>query len=217
MPAKAVLFDQRVNPIHSFDSHPWNFISFNPQARLLALAGFGNLAGKIDVFDRRTLQKITTIDAPNTSYCEWSGDGKSLMTATLSPRLRVDNGIKIWHCTGPLMHVHPIEELYQVFLFFSIYRFFLKSYETYSRGIDLMETKSPRKCTSIRERSPHRTSSFQKCSVERTKYPNPYVLPLLLFSPPSHPNPTPLQSKQASRSVQTPRRTRSSHTINLQT
>jgi len=35
------------------------------------------------------------------------------MTATLSPRLRVDNGIKIWHCTGSLMHVHLVEELYQ--------------------------------------------------------------------------------------------------------
>jgi len=27
--------------------------------------------------------------------------------------LRVDNGIKIWHCTGPLLHVEMIDELYQ--------------------------------------------------------------------------------------------------------
>ncbi|THU92743.1 translation initiation factor eIF-2A [Dendrothele bispora CBS 962.96] len=113
MPAKTVLFDQRVRTIHDFGSAPHNFISFNPQARLLALAGFGNLAGKIDIFDRRTLAKVTTIDAPNTSYCTWSPDGRFLITATLSPRLRVDNGIKIWHCTGPLVHVHLIDELYQ--------------------------------------------------------------------------------------------------------
>jgi translation initiation factor 2A len=35
------------------------------------------------------------------------------MTATLSPRLRVDNGIKIWWCGGQLLHIHPQEHLYQ--------------------------------------------------------------------------------------------------------
>ena len=118
MPAKTVLFDQRVNVTFDFGSLPRNFISFNHQGRLLAIAGFGNLAGKIDVFDRRTLQKVCAIDAPNTSWCEWSADGKFLLTATLSPRLRVDNGIKIWHCTGALMHLHNVEELYQVFTTF---------------------------------------------------------------------------------------------------
>ena len=114
MPAKTVLFDQRVRPLHDFGASPHNFISFNPQGRIIALAGFGNLAGKIEIFDRRTLAKVSTIDAPNTSYCEWSPDGRFLLTATLSPRLRVDNGIKIWHCSGPLMHVQLTEELYQV-------------------------------------------------------------------------------------------------------
>ncbi|KIO20385.1 hypothetical protein M407DRAFT_29964 [Tulasnella calospora MUT 4182] len=113
MPAKTVLFDQRVKVIHDFGIHPRNFIAFNPQGRLLALAGFGNLAGKVEIFDRRSLTKVCEIDAPNTSWCEWSPDGRFLLTATLSPRLRVDNGIKIWHCTGTLMHVHMVEELYQ--------------------------------------------------------------------------------------------------------
>ncbi|KAG9007380.1 hypothetical protein FRB94_014407 [Tulasnella sp. JGI-2019a] len=113
MPAKTVLFDQRVRTIHDFGTNPRNFLAFNPQGRLFALAGFGNLAGKIDIFDRRSLNKVCEIDAPNTSWCEWSPDGRFLLTATLSPRLRVDNGIKIWHCTGPLMHIHMIEELYQ--------------------------------------------------------------------------------------------------------
>ncbi|KAJ8590702.1 translation initiation factor eIF-2A [Rhizopogon salebrosus TDB-379] len=113
MPAKTTLFDQRVRTLHDFGSSPHNYISFNPQGRLVALAGFGNLAGKIDIFDRKTLTKICTIDAPNTSFCEWSPCGRFLLTATLSPRLRVDNGIKVWHCTGGLMHVQMVEELYQ--------------------------------------------------------------------------------------------------------
>ncbi|KAG5735456.1 Eukaryotic translation initiation factor 2A [Termitomyces sp. T112] len=114
MPAKTVIFDQRVRALHDFGAHPHNTISFNPQGRLVLVAGFGNLAGKIDIFDRRTLRQVCTIDAPNTSFCEWSPDGRTLLTATLSPRLRVDNGVKIWHCTGPLLHVQPGEEWYQV-------------------------------------------------------------------------------------------------------
>ncbi|KZO89756.1 translation initiation factor eIF-2A [Calocera viscosa TUFC12733] len=113
MPAKATLFDQRVNPIHNFPMGPRNFVAFSPQGRLIAIAGFGNLSGSIDIYDRRTLNKVTLIEAPNTSWCEWSPDGRYLLTATLSPRLRVDNGIKIWHCTGTLLHVFNQDDLYQ--------------------------------------------------------------------------------------------------------
>lgn len=113
MPAKTTLFDQRAKSVHDFGTAFCNFISFNPQGRLLTLAGFGNLAGKADIYDRRTLNKVTTLDASNTSHCEWSPDGRFLLTATLSPRLRVDNGIKIWHCSGTLVHVQLIDELYQ--------------------------------------------------------------------------------------------------------
>ncbi|CAG7846737.1 Eukaryotic translation initiation factor 2A Short=eIF-2A [Serendipita indica DSM 11827] len=113
MPAKATLFDQRVKPIFEFGAGPHNFVSWNPHGRLVALAGFGNLAGKVEIFDRRTLNKISDIDAPNTSHFEWSHDGTTIMTATLSPRLRVDNGIKLWWCNGTLLHVQLIDELYQ--------------------------------------------------------------------------------------------------------
>jgi len=113
MPAKAMLFDHRARSLHDFGTAFCNFILFNPQARLILMAGFGNLAGKADIYDRRTLTKVTTIDASNTSHCEWSPDGRFLLTATLSPRLRVDNGIKIWHCSGALLHVQHVDELYQ--------------------------------------------------------------------------------------------------------
>jgi translation initiation factor 2A len=113
MPAKQVLFDQRTRVLHDFGTNFHNTVLFNPQGRLILLAGFGNLAGKIEIYDRRTLNKVTTIDGSNTSHCEWSPDGRFLLTATLSPRLRVDNGIKIWHCTGPLLFTQMTDELYQ--------------------------------------------------------------------------------------------------------
>ncbi|KAG8818128.1 hypothetical protein FRC17_010966 [Serendipita sp. 399] len=113
MPAKTTIFDQRVKAIHEFGAHPVNFVSWNPQGRLLALAGFGNLAGKVEIYDRRTLNKIAEIDAPNTSHFEWNYDGTTILTATLSPRLRVDNGIKVWWCSGQLLHVQNTDDLYQ--------------------------------------------------------------------------------------------------------
>ena len=113
MPAKAALFDQRGRLLHDFGNNFYNFVSFNSHGRLVALGGFGNLRGTLDIFDRRSLTKVTTIDAANASFCQWSPDGRFILTATLSPRLRVDNGIKIWHCTGGLMYIALIDDLYQ--------------------------------------------------------------------------------------------------------
>lgn len=114
MPSKTVIFDQRVNLIHDFGLASRNFLLYNPQGRLLCTAGFGNLAGQVDIWDRKTLKKIIQIDAPNTSRLEWSPDGRMILCATLSPRLRVDNGVKIFHYTGALLHVEAIDDLYQV-------------------------------------------------------------------------------------------------------
>ena len=71
------------------------------------------MSGKINVYDRKTFEKVSTVDAPNTTYFEWSPCGRFMLTATLSPRLRVDNCVKIWHCTGQLLHVQMMDELYQ--------------------------------------------------------------------------------------------------------
>ncbi|PKK79284.1 translation initiation factor eIF-2A [Rhizophagus irregularis] len=116
MPAKATLFDHRANPIHEFGTGIFrNTVRFNPQGRyILSLSGFGNLKGEMDIWDRKTLKKIAEIEAPNSSESSWSPDGIYIMTAILSPRLRVDNGYKIWHYTGSLVHNQNIDELLQI-------------------------------------------------------------------------------------------------------
>lgn len=115
MPAKTVLFSHRVNVIADLGTQPRNFVAFNPQGRLFCIAGFGNLSGTVDIWDRENLGKgrAFTMDASNSSVCQWSPDGLFLLTGTLSPRLRVENGVKIWHCSGTLVHVDMIDELYQ--------------------------------------------------------------------------------------------------------
>ncbi|KAH9986565.1 hypothetical protein BJV74DRAFT_844847, partial [Russula compacta] len=60
LPAQVMLFYQHVQPLHDLGTSFFNYISFNPQSQLLLLGGFGNLAGKFDIFGRHSLTKIST-------------------------------------------------------------------------------------------------------------------------------------------------------------
>lgn len=114
MPAKTTIFDQRGNVLHSLAPAARNFISMSPHSRFVLSAGFGNLSGTIDILQREGMKQIASIEAANTTVCEWSPDAQFFMTATTSPRLRVDNGIKIWHVSGKLIYSQDMNELYQV-------------------------------------------------------------------------------------------------------
>lgn len=116
MPAKATIFNDRAVATHSFPLGPRNTITFSPTGRFVLVAGFGNLAGQIDVYDlEKDYRKVCTIESGNPSVCEWSPDSRYIMTATTSPRLRVDNGVRLWHVGGGLMYNEDMVELYSVF------------------------------------------------------------------------------------------------------
>jgi translation initiation factor 2A len=69
----------------------------------------------MDLYDmERNFHKIATVEASNASVCNWSPDGQFILTATTSPRLRVDNGIRIWHVSGSLVYNEEMTELYDV-------------------------------------------------------------------------------------------------------
>lgn len=115
MPAKTTIFNTRAVALHSMPLGPRNTILFSPRGRFVIVAGFGNLAGQMDIYDlEKDYRKICTIEASNPSVCEWSPDERFIMTATTSPRLRVDNGVRIWHVTGGLMYTEDMQELYHV-------------------------------------------------------------------------------------------------------
>lgn len=114
-PAKTTIFDSKANAIHSFALSPRNTILFSPHGKFVLVAGFGNYTGQMDIYDmEKGYQKICTIEAGNPSVCVWSPDGKHILTATTSPRLRVDNGVRIWHVGGGLMYNVELQELYHV-------------------------------------------------------------------------------------------------------
>ena len=115
MPAKTTIFNTRAQATYSFPLGPRNTIIFSPQGRFVLVAGFGNLAGQMDIYDlEKDFQKLCTIEASNASVCEWSPDGQHILTATTSPRLRVDNGVRIWHVGGRLLYNEDLQELYHV-------------------------------------------------------------------------------------------------------
>ncbi|KAK9235433.1 eukaryotic translation initiation factor eIF2A-domain-containing protein [Lipomyces kononenkoae] len=113
MPAKTMLFNYRGETVRTLPLGPRNTILYSPHGRFLILAGFGNLQGEVDIYDRQnSYNKVSTIDASNTSVCEWSPDGRYILFATTSPRLRVDNGVKVFHVTGKLAYVREMTELF---------------------------------------------------------------------------------------------------------
>jgi translation initiation factor 2A len=115
MPAKTVIFNNRAQAIHTFALGPRNTVLFSPHGRYILVAGFGNLAGQMDIYDLdKDYAKVCTIEASNASVCEWSPDGRHILTATTSPRLRVDNGVRIWNASGPLIYNEDFAELYHV-------------------------------------------------------------------------------------------------------
>ncbi|KAF2716191.1 translation initiation factor eIF-2A [Polychaeton citri CBS 116435] len=115
MPAKTTIFNSKAVATHSFNLAPRNTILFSPHGRFVIVAGFGNLAGQMDIYDlEKNYEKVTTIEASNASVCEWSPDGRHILTATTSPRLRVDNGIRVWYAGGGLMYHEEMTELYHV-------------------------------------------------------------------------------------------------------
>lgn len=115
MPAAITFFDARGNSIHSLPEASRNTILYSPHAKYILVAGFGNLPGDIDILDRQDkFKKVASFQASNTSVCKWSPDGRFILTATTSPRLRVDNGLKIWYLNGNLVYQKHYDVLYNI-------------------------------------------------------------------------------------------------------
>ena len=65
MPSRTLIFDKKATPLYELANNYRNYIKWSPCSRLLAISGFGNLNGEIDIWDVEKLQKIGT----NQSNC----------------------------------------------------------------------------------------------------------------------------------------------------
>ncbi len=117
MPSTTSLFDCKCSCLYTFACGAKNLASFNPSGDLVCFGGFGNLAGGVEVWRRGgvgPIGRIGSFEAAGSTLCDWSPDGTHLITATLTPRLRVDNGFRIWTATGRMLGRVQFGELYQV-------------------------------------------------------------------------------------------------------
>ncbi|KAF0879824.1 EIF2A factor, partial [Crocuta crocuta] len=117
MPAKATIFNLKCDPVFDFGTGPRNAAYYSPHGHILVLAGFGNLRGQMEVWDVKNYKLISKPVASDSTYFAWCPDGEHILTATCAPRLRVNNGYKIWHYTGSVLHKHDVPsnaELWQV-------------------------------------------------------------------------------------------------------
>lgn len=110
MPARATLFNSKCEPVFDFGTGSRNTVSFSPHGRFVALAGFGNLNGGVEFWDKNkhALVGKTTLGC-TTSY-SWSPCSRYFIGATTFPRLRVDNSFRVVRFDGKLIHEHKMEE-----------------------------------------------------------------------------------------------------------
>jgi len=114
MPAQTTLFNEKCQKLADFGRAPRNNARWSPCGRLLALAGFGNLNGQMDVWDVKRVRKVGSAVADCGCSIEWSPDSQLLLTAALSPKIRVDNCYTIWRYDGSIYHQCAYPVLYEV-------------------------------------------------------------------------------------------------------
>ena len=106
MPSRSTLYNDKAKALYEFGEAHRNTIVWAPHGRFVCVAGFGNLAGEMDFYDTVKLKKM----GANISHCAvqygWSPDSRYFLTATLAPRMNVDNGYKIFKYNG----IGPIAE-----------------------------------------------------------------------------------------------------------
>lgn len=111
---QTTLFDVKCNPVLDFGTASRNTIRWAPNGKLLCIGGFGNLTGQMDFWDVKNAKIVGTAIAHCAAVCEWAPDSRHFVAAVISPRIRVDNGYKIFRHDGTLVYETAVNELYQV-------------------------------------------------------------------------------------------------------
>ncbi|KAF2350522.1 Translation initiation factor beta propellor-like domain [Trinorchestia longiramus] len=101
-PASCSVFDAKGDLLHSLDEGARNMVMVNPVGNLAMVGGCGNISPRIEVWDLQKATRLCLQECPDVTFMQWSPCGRYLVTATCSPRLRVNNGYRIYHYSGSL-------------------------------------------------------------------------------------------------------------------
>lgn len=121
MPSKAMQFNSLCLPLYQYPISSKNHIRHNPQGSLVSFGAFGNLPGHVEVWTtsprsapKAPPRRVGHFQSQGSSVLEWSPCGRYMLTGILTPRLRVDNGWKMWAWNGSLLLKEDHDELYQI-------------------------------------------------------------------------------------------------------
>jgi len=115
-PSCSALYDATGCQTYSFGTSHRNTVCFSPHSNLLALGGFGNLAGGVSVFHLGEKSVVTQTadfktESPAVSH-GWSPCGLYFLCATTSPRHVMDNGYTVYDHMGKVAHTFSTDCLY---------------------------------------------------------------------------------------------------------
>jgi translation initiation factor 2A len=150
-PMKATLFNESTQVIFEFGTSTRNKCSWAPNGRLLCLAGFGSLTGRMEFWDREKKKMIGQADAKEASVYGWSSDSRLFYTATVTPTLRVSNKIQLWKYNGALLLEKPFDVLYN-----ACWNNYIPVVETTSEETEETDDSenTPKKSQAVKERAP---------------------------------------------------------------
>uniref|UniRef100_A0A914L7H1 Eukaryotic translation initiation factor 2A n=1 Tax=Meloidogyne incognita TaxID=6306 RepID=A0A914L7H1_MELIC len=117
MPSKVTIFNMKGDIIWDIGEGHRNEIHYNPQSTILVTCGFGNISsGRMEFWNLSTRKEISQFCVPHTTHFGWAPDGQHICTSTTAPRLRTDNGYRIWTYQGIKVseHLFEKEELWEV-------------------------------------------------------------------------------------------------------
>eukprot|EP00771_Trimastix_marina_P003966 gnl/Trimastix_PCT/689.p1 GENE.gnl/Trimastix_PCT/689~~gnl/Trimastix_PCT/689.p1 ORF type:complete len:670 (-),score=136.95 gnl/Trimastix_PCT/689:30-2039(-) len=116
MPARATMFTAAGALVRDLAVRgSRNTISWSPRNRYFLMGGFGNLAnGEIEIWDAEGMHCVGYATYPWACCISWSPDSSYIAAAVVSPRLRVDNGIKIFRLNGEEVWSLQPEALYDL-------------------------------------------------------------------------------------------------------
>jgi len=113
MPPKTCVYDTTCEKKAQLypECAPRNTAQYSPCGQILCVAGFGNLTGIVDFWHTSKYVKIGACKSRWASYYGWSPDSRFFMTAVLSPKMTVDNGIQIFGYDGKVVYEENFKKL----------------------------------------------------------------------------------------------------------
>ncbi|PFH34481.1 GYF domain-containing protein [Besnoitia besnoiti] len=117
-PSDIYLLDKHCHIRFSFPPKYRNTINWGPFGQMVAIGGFGNLAGELSFWYRdsnvRGMSLITEWRAACTVQSLWAPSGDLFLTASTYPRMKVDNVFRVFDYEGEEIASVKFEELYKV-------------------------------------------------------------------------------------------------------